>query len=115
LQFISFLGVLVALASIAGGFLVVLQYLTDFTLLGFNPRNARGWTSLVFVVLFSSGVQLISLGILGEYVGRLFEEVKRRPVWLVRKRINLPEPGAPEQPFSREAGAGAGIGPRGQL
>jgi dolichol-phosphate mannosyltransferase len=107
LQFISFLGMLVALVSIAGGFLVVLQYLTNFTFLGFNPRNARGWTSLVFVVLFSSGVQLICLGILGEYVGRLFEEVKQRPAWLVRKRINLPEPEAAERPFSGRAGAGA--------
>jgi len=85
---------------------VVLQYLTNFTLLGFNPRNARGWTSLVFVVLFSSGVQLISLGILGEYVGRLFEEMKRRPVWLVRKRINLPEPEARGQSLSHGAGTG---------
>jgi dolichol-phosphate mannosyltransferase len=107
LQLIVFLGLLVALLSIAGGFLVVLQYLTNFTLLGFNPRNARGWTSLLFAVLFSSGVQLISLGILGEYVGRLFEEVKQRPVWLVRKRINLTEPQTTERPSSRRAGAGA--------
>jgi len=107
LQFIVFLGILVALVSIAGGFLEVLQYLTDFTILGFNPRNARGWTSLMFVVLFSSGVQLICLGVLGEYVGRLFEEVKQRPVWLVRKRVNLPEPEAAERPFPRRGGSGA--------
>ena len=107
LQFIVFLGILVAFVSIAGGFLEVLQYLTDFTILGFNPRNARGWTSLMFVVLFSSGVQLICLGVLGEYVGRLFEEVKQRPVWLVRKRVNLPEPEAAEQPFPRRGGSGA--------
>ena len=98
LQFIVFLGVLVALLSIAAGSFVVIQYITDFTVLGFNPRDARGWTSLVFIVLFSSGVQLICLGILGEYVGRLFEEVKQRPVWLVRKRINLPDAGAADPP-----------------
>lgn len=108
LQFIVFLGVLVALFSICGAFLVVLQYSANYTFLGFNPRNARGWTLLVFVVLFSSGVQLICLGILGEYMGRLFEEVKQRPVWLVRKRINLPEPEAAERPLSRRTGASAG-------
>jgi hypothetical protein len=70
--------------------------------MGFNPRQARGWTSLIFVVLFSSGVQLICLGILGEYVGRLFEEVKRRPVWLVRKRFNLDEQDEPP-PSARDA------------
>jgi len=92
LQFIMFLGVTVALLSIAGGCLVVLQYLTDKTIMGFNPRQSRGWTSLVFVLLFSSGVQLVCLGVLGEYVGRVFEEVKQRPVWLARKRINLENP-----------------------
>jgi hypothetical protein len=104
------LGILVALLSIAGGFLVVIQYLTNFTISGFNPRNARGWTSLMFTVLFSSGVQLICLGILGEYVGRLFEETKRRPVWLVRKRINLPEPDPADGPLSRRVRGSAGHG-----
>lgn len=107
LQLIVFLGLAVALVSISGGIVVVLQYVTDVTFLGFNPRHAPGWTSLAFIVLFSSAVQLISLGILGEYVGRLFEEVKRRPVWLVRKRINLPEPEPAEGLYSRRAGAGA--------
>ena len=105
-----FLGILVALLSIGGGLLVVLQYLANYTFLGFNPRDARGWTSLVFVVLFSSGMQLICLGILGEYMGRLFEEVKQRPVWLVRKRINLPEPEATERPLSRRSGASGSTG-----
>jgi dolichol-phosphate mannosyltransferase len=104
LQFIVFLGVLVAFASIAGGCFVMLQYILNFSFLGFNPRDARGWTSLVFIVLFSSGVQLICLGILGEYVGRLFEEVKQRPVWLVRKRINLGEPAETERPSSSLTG-----------
>ncbi len=106
LQFISILGLLVALLSITGGFLAVLQYLVDFSVLGFNPRHAPGWTSLVFAILFSSGVQLLCMGILGEYVGRVFEEVKRRPVWLVRKRINLPEPEPAERHLPGRASAG---------
>lgn len=92
LQFIMSAGVLVAVLSCLGGLFVVLQYLLNWTVIGFNPRNARGWTSLIFVLLFSSATQLICLGILGEYLGRLFEEVKGRPIWLVKKRINLPEP-----------------------
>jgi hypothetical protein len=42
-----------------------------------------GWATLVAGLMFFSGVQLLSIGILGEYIGRIFDEVKRRPVYLV--------------------------------
>lgn len=96
LQFIMSLGFVVAVLSCMGGIFVVVQYLTNWTVIGFNPRNATGWTSLVFLLLFSSATQLICLGILGEYLGRLFEEVKGRPIWLVKKRINLPDKALPK-------------------
>lgn len=44
-----------------------------------------GWTSILLSIFFIGAVQLISLGILGEYLGRIYEEVKRRPAYLVRK------------------------------
>jgi dolichol-phosphate mannosyltransferase len=91
LQFIMGIGVFVALLSILAAVVVMVQYFTGWTIYGFNPRQARGWTSLIFVLLFSSATQLICLGVLGEYLGRLFEETKQRPNWLVRKRLNLPE------------------------
>ena len=64
-------------------------YIANASVMGFNPREARGWTSLIFALLFSSAVQLFCLGVLGEYVGRIFEETKRRPAFLVKKTINL--------------------------
>ena len=51
-----------------------------------------GWTSLAVAVLFLGGVQLLAIGILGEYVGRIYEEVKRRPLYLVRDSVNLVPP-----------------------
>ena len=42
-----------------------------------------GWTTLVVLVLVFGGVQLLSIGILSEYVGRTYEEVKRRPRYVV--------------------------------
>jgi glycosyltransferase involved in cell wall biosynthesis len=90
LRFIMTLGVILAVACLAGAGFVLLQYLNDWTIAGFNPRAARGWTSLIFTILLLSAVNLFCMGILGEYIGRLFEEVKQRPLWIVGKRINLP-------------------------
>jgi polyisoprenyl-phosphate glycosyltransferase len=47
--------------------------------------TVRGWTSLIVTVLFIGGIQTLILGIIGEYIGRLFLEVKRRPLYLVRE------------------------------
>lgn len=46
----------------------------------------RGWPSVIFVVVFLGGMQLIFIGLIGEYVGRVFEEVKRRPLYLLKHR-----------------------------
>ena len=49
----------------------------------------EGWTSTVVIVLFIGGVQLLSLGILGEYIGRIFDEVKQRPQYIVGEHIGI--------------------------
>ena len=94
LQLIMLLGMTVGVLAFVLGVLVLIQYAGDYTIFGYNPRNATGWTSLALTLLFSSAVQLFCLGILGEYLGRLFEEAKRRPAYLVRRRIGVapPEP-----------------------
>ncbi len=48
-----------------------------------------GWASLIVTVLFFSGVQLIMLGAVGEYVGRVFDQVRARPLYIVRERRNI--------------------------
>jgi len=45
-----------------------------------------GWTSTLISVLLIGGVQLISLGLIGEYIGKIYEEVKRRPLYVIRER-----------------------------
>jgi len=49
----------------------------------------RGWASLFVAVLFMGGVQLVSLGIIGEYLGRIYTEVKRRPLYVVEERLGF--------------------------
>jgi len=58
----------------------------------FGKGWVQGWTSIVIVVLFLGGVQLICLGIIGEYVGRTYGESKRRPLYWVRERLGFREP-----------------------
>jgi glycosyltransferase involved in cell wall biosynthesis len=52
-------------------------------------REVPGYASLMVVILFGIAAQLIALGVLGEYVGRMYEEVKGRPIYLVRDRIGF--------------------------
>ncbi|MBT9472719.1 MAG: glycosyltransferase family 2 protein [Phenylobacterium sp.] len=52
-------------------------------------RDVPGYASLMVVVLFGFAVQMIAFGILGEYIGRLYEEVKGRPLYLVRERVGF--------------------------
>jgi glycosyltransferase involved in cell wall biosynthesis len=51
--------------------------------------DVPGYASLIVSITFFAGIQLLSLGILGEYIGRIFAEVKRRPLYLIEERVGL--------------------------
>ncbi|HEX5078772.1 MAG TPA: glycosyltransferase family 2 protein [Geminicoccaceae bacterium] len=86
-------GLLVALGAFA--YMIVIIWRT----LVFG-RDVPGYPSLISILLFFSGVNMIGLGIMGEYLGRVFIEVKRRPLYLVRQTIGFATP--PEAPQRRE-------------
>jgi dolichol-phosphate mannosyltransferase len=77
-------GVLVSLAAL--GYLLFVLWARLFT-----DRTVPGWSSILAAVLILGGVNLVVLWILGEYVGRMYEEVKQRPIYIVRQ----PRPPAP--------------------
>jgi polyisoprenyl-phosphate glycosyltransferase len=56
-----------------------------------------GWTSIIFVTSLLGGVQLIVLGVVGEYVGRTYEESKNRPLYIVNQTSGIYEGSQPEQ------------------
>jgi dolichol-phosphate mannosyltransferase len=76
LQLASLLGLVVSVLAIALGVLLVLLKV-------FHGIPLLGWTSLMVAVLFLGGVQLICLGILGEYLGRVYEEARDRPPYVI--------------------------------
>lgn len=83
---ISFLGIIwVLVTKIFSGF---------FSKHGFSPT--QGFTTIVIVILFLGGIQMMSLGILGEYIGRIYDEVKRRPPWVIQNSAGI-EPKTPDQ------------------
>jgi len=89
LQLMSVIGVAVAALSAVGLMITFIEGLGNFTLFGREP--ATGFTKIVMSILFLSGVQLFFLGVIGEYIGLIFEEVKQRPLFVVRRLIGFPE------------------------
>lgn len=55
----------------------------------FTSQWVQGWAAIFIAVLFVGGVQLVCLGIIGSYVGRIFDETKRRPLYVVRSRLGF--------------------------
>jgi glycosyltransferase involved in cell wall biosynthesis len=80
LKVATYLGLIVALLSVAYGTQVIVK-----TLLFGNP--VAGYPSLLTVILFLGGVQMMTLGVIGEYLGRIFNETKRRPLYLVERYL----------------------------
>jgi len=83
LRLASWIGFLASGLAVCGIAVVLLErYLGFFGLV-------KGWSSTVIAVLFMGGVQLVCLGIIGEYVGRTYGEAKRRPLYIVRERMGF--------------------------
>ncbi len=78
LKLATYMGLLIAVISIAYAFVIVWKTLV-------YGNAVPGYPSLITIILFLGGVQLMTIGVLGEYVGRIFNETKRRPLFLVKQ------------------------------
>jgi dolichol-phosphate mannosyltransferase len=82
LRFATYLGILVALFAVG---LAVWAVVDRFVF----HATVQGWTSIMVLVALLAAAQLLMIGILGEYVGRIYEQVKQRPLYVVGDRVNL--------------------------
>lgn len=78
IRFITGMGITIAILS----FLMII-----YTIIGYFLGNTiQGWASMSIILLFLSGIQLISLGVIGEYIGKIYLETKHRPRYIISKR-----------------------------
>lgn len=84
LRAVTWLGFFVSAFS----FLLAVYYLIDF-LFKSREKYGTGFTTTILCVLFLGGIQLICVGILGEYIGRIYEEVKQRPLYVVGEKVGF--------------------------
>lgn len=79
LRIISLIGLICLGVSIAEMIYILVAY--------FQGRTIQGWASLLFSVWFLGGLLLFSVGVVGEYIGKIYKEVKRRPRYIIEKQI----------------------------
>lgn len=81
LRFITIIGILTAFISLLVIFYALISYLRHYSI--------PGWTSIIMTIAFFSGIIIMSLGIIGEYISKVLIEVKNRPLYQIKKTINL--------------------------
>lgn len=83
LRLITLMGFIVAFLSLVGIIYVLVSVISGY--------YVDGWASTTSIICFVSGIQMISLGVIGEYIGKIYLETKHRPRYIVSERKNLPE------------------------
>lgn len=82
LELISYLSYFVVFFSFIGIIFYILYYFI-------YPTAPKGWTTITLLILFMGGVQLLSLSFISEYIGKILDETKKRPKYIIKKTINL--------------------------
>jgi len=97
LRFATWLGVFAGLVAVATALWALYVKL-------FASGAVQGWTTIVIVIALGTSAQLLMIGILGEYVGRIYEEIKRRPLYVTAEEINFKDfrPPSPSHAFVSE-------------
>ncbi len=78
----TYVGLLISMFAFSYGIWIIFRTL-------FFGEVVKGFPTIMVTILFLGGLQLFSFGILGEYIGRLYQEVKKRPLYIIKEKINM--------------------------
>lgn len=87
LRLATYLGLIISIPSFLLGLFFILHRLLNFKVLGYSPQDTPGMATLAVAMFFLGGVVLVILGVMGEYLGRIYIEVKKRPYYIVEEEI----------------------------
>jgi dolichol-phosphate mannosyltransferase len=89
LRLATYLGFLAVGFSVLAGLFILSWRIFGFRFMGQTAHELPGWTAVVGAALFFGGIQLLILGVMGEYLGRIYTEVKQRPRWVVSQTLGI--------------------------
>jgi dolichol-phosphate mannosyltransferase len=84
---VFYLGMLMSSLSFAALVLVLILRVFDIPIFGMRPSDVQGFSSTILTILLIGGLQLVSTGVLGEYIGRIYLEIKGRPPYVIRDTV----------------------------
>ncbi len=91
LRVATYLGFLIAVPSFLIGSFFVIHRVLGFKIFGYSPTDTPGMATLAVGVFFLGGVIMVILGVIGEYIGKIYFEVKKRPFYIVEEFVNNKE------------------------
>ena len=75
--------------------LVLILRVFDIPIFGVRASDVQGFSSTILTILLIGGIQLVSTGVLGEYIGRIYNETKSRPTYVIRNTLAKPDSSPP--------------------
>lgn len=76
-------GIIISMFSFLAGIFIIFHRILDFKIFGYSPVDVPGYASMSIGIYFLSGIILLFLGIIGEYLGRIYFEIKKRPTYII--------------------------------
>jgi len=88
---VFYLGMVMSVLSIVALLLILVLRLFEIPFFGMRVSDVQGFSSTILTILLIGGIQLVSTGVLGEYIGRIYHEIKGRPTYVIKDKVAAPD------------------------